>query len=158
MWEARRVTHTARMAQWARGFFEEYFRRLYRDRDLSVIDEMRAPEAGTKGLVEGRSYRAFVGRLHEVFDDAEIVIDRVIEQGEEAALFLRFVGRTRDGRRVEMRGSGCARLSNGKITDAQNVWDVLSLFGSLEEPIAGVTSIADAVEEIARRHGAREAT
>jgi ketosteroid isomerase-like protein len=143
------------MTQRAKGFFEEYFRRLYRERDLSVIDELRASEAGTKGLTSDGSYRAFVARTFEVFDDTEVVIDRVVEQGDEAALFLRFRARTKDGRRIEARGSGYVRFAGGKIAEAENLWDLLGLFASLGEPLEGVTTFSDAIARVGRR---REAT
>lgn len=146
------------MTQRAKGFFEAYFKRLYRDRDLSVIEELRSPEAGTKGLTRSGSYRDLVIRVFEVFDDTDVVIDRVVEQGDEAAVFVRFRGRAKDGRAVEVPGSGYVRFENGRIAHAENVWDVLALFTSLGEPIGGVSTFADALEVVGRQHGRKEAT
>ncbi|MBN8614387.1 MAG: nuclear transport factor 2 family protein [Deltaproteobacteria bacterium] len=143
------------MTQRARDVFETYFRRLYGDRDLRVIDEMRAPGAGTKGLSNTQaSYRQLVARILEVLPHTEITLERVVESGDEAALFMRFRGRTHDDRPIEMKGAGFLRFVDGKIDQVENLWDVAGLLASLGDTKSTAATLADAVEHIASVHGA----
>lgn len=139
----------------ARAFCERYFERLYTERNASVIDEMRAPSAGANGLASDGQYRALIERVHATFDDITMKVERVVQSGDEAMLALRFRASTLDGKRVEMRGSSYVRFEGGKIFDSDNVWDIAGLFASLGSPLDDISTVRDAVEHVAQRHGAR---
>jgi ketosteroid isomerase-like protein len=143
------------MNEGAKQFCERYFARLYGARDLSVIDELREPDAGAKGLAANGAYRELCARVLATFDAIEMKIDRVVESGDEAMLFMRFCATTRDGKRVEMRGSSYVRIAGAKLRDSDNVWDIAGLFASLGEPIDAITTVADAIERVANNHGAK---
>lgn len=149
------------MTQSGRAIFERYFHRLYVDRDLDVIEEMRASTAGARGLSnDTRGHRDLVSRIHETFADAAMVIERCVESGNDVALLLRFQGTTRSGRRLTVMGSGFARIIDGRIDDVVNLWDVAGLVGDLadDKHTAEIRTLSQAVDHIAtleRRDGSR---
>jgi ketosteroid isomerase-like protein len=115
----------------ARALFETWFRRVWRERDLSAIDELRSDDAASVGLgataLPNAQLRMFYMHVLEVFTDTAVHIDRFVEQDGEITVAARFTGRARDGRRVECRGMGFARIVDGKIVEGDNLWDVAAL-------------------------------
>lgn len=114
-----------------RAIFETFFRRLYRERDPSVIAELRDDRARSEGLarepLSNDAFARFHAKVMEVFREIEVKIDRLVEQDGHVALALRFIGTTHGGKRVEVGGAAFARIVDGRIAESQNLWDVASL-------------------------------
>lgn len=129
------------MTQGARDILQGHFDRLYRQRDLGVIEEGQATDAVRE--------REFVSRVHEVFSQAEVVLGRVVEQGNEIAATFQLQGTTASGKTASMQGAGFFRLTAGRLECTHCVWDVLALYASLEAPLDGVLDAVDALERVA---------
>jgi ketosteroid isomerase-like protein len=110
-----------------------WFRRVWDERDPTVIDELFVPEGhGAVGLAETpigpKEFRGFWNMLAGAIDNTSIVIDHLMIQGEQCMFVARFRGiHTKSGNAVEMRFAGHAVVRNGKIVDATNVLDALAL-------------------------------
>lgn len=119
----------------ARALFEQWFHRIWRERDLSAIDELRADDAQSTGLaakpLSNTEMRAFYAQVHEVLGNTHVAIDRFLEQDGQVAIAARFSGVTRDGKRVEFRGMGFATIVGGKIVEGENLWDVSGLVAQI---------------------------
>ena len=120
----------------------EWFDRLWAQRDPSVIDELRAPDAKSVGLesnpLEGReSFRNFHARALEVFAKTRVEILDAIESGDRCAVLARFYGTTKKGVEVTVEGGGHLRIVDGKVATGHNVWNVGAAAKALGLPACG---------------------
>lgn len=139
----------------ARALFELWFDRLWRQRDASVIDELRDDDAGSIGLgrapMSNADFRAMHARYCEIFETMNVVIERYVQQGDDVGMTLRFTGTTRRGRPVTVRGAAFARVVGDRITDSENLWDVAALLSQLDaEKAIKATTLDDAAPVLAR--------
>lgn len=110
-----------------------WFRRVWDERDPTVIDEMFVPERhGAVGLAEKpigpKEFRAFWDLLAGAIDKTSIVIDEIMTHGEHSLFVARFRGtHKKTEKAVEMRFAGHAIVKGGKIVEATNVLDALAL-------------------------------
>lgn len=107
--------------------------RLWNDRDPAVIEELFLPDGCAEGLqakpvIGPREFRAFWDMLSTAIVETNVEIEHIMTHGEEALLVASFRGVHRDSRsEVHMRFAAHAIVRDGKIVDATNVLDALSL-------------------------------
>ncbi len=132
-----------------RALFETFFDRLYRQRDPSVIAELRDDGARSDGLsrepLSNEGFARFHAKVLEVFREIEVKIDRLVEQDGQVALSLRLVGTTHAGTAVEVGGAAFARVVDGRIAQSHNLWDVATLVKQLGVERSEVSPILDEV-------------
>lgn len=120
----------------ARELAERWFEELWIGGDQRVLDELRLPRARSSGLSGKALTNAELGslqaRMREVFSEIAWSIEKIVEQGPDAAIATRLTLRTRRGRKkVELRGIAILRLADGRIAEAENLWDVAGLVRQL---------------------------
>ncbi|QDT15806.1 ester cyclase [Alienimonas californiensis] len=121
----------------------EWCRRAFAGRDLSVVDELIAPDIA--GQAEGEAYRgreairARYAGLHAAFDPIELSIDRLTTDGQTVAVQwtaeVRHVGEFHgvpaQGRRATVSGYSWVRFENGLMAEFRDHWDVPALLRTL---------------------------
>lgn len=117
------------MAQW--------LRRLWRERDASVIDELYHPEGVAHGihgepLVGAEAFRAFHRSMLAAFPEIDVRVEEELVRGDRVALRLAAemtpLGATEP---IPVLGAGFATIRDGRITEAHNCWDFLGLMEGL---------------------------
>jgi len=107
--------------------------RLWNDRDPDVIEELFLPDGCAEGLdakpiIGPKEFRAFWELLAGAIVETNVQIEHLMSKGEEALLVASFRGVHRITRsEVHMRFAAHAVVRDGKIVDATNVLDALSL-------------------------------
>lgn len=119
-----------------RELAERWFEELWIGGDQRVLDELRVPRARSSGLsgktLTNADLATFQARMREAFSEVAWSIEKIVEQGPDAAIATRLTLRTRRGRKkVELRGIAILRLEDGKIAEAENLWDVAGLVRQL---------------------------
>lgn len=126
-----------------RRWFEEVWNRGRAE----AIDEMFDEEGVAHGLADEpgaplrgpANFRAFHGRFREAFPDVEVVVDDVVSEGDRVAARCTVRGRHQGDtlgmratqRPVEFTGMTFVRVRGGKIVEAWNNFDFLSMFRQL---------------------------
>jgi steroid delta-isomerase-like uncharacterized protein len=134
--------------QLARKWFEE----IWNHRRFDVIDELMGDpcvihDAGTRpgDVHRPAEFRAIAEALHRTISGIHIEIEDVLADGEQAVIRCLVTGtHTGDGlgvrptnRPVRIRGMAWARWRDGKLAEAWNSFDLLSLYeqiGAVERP------------------------
>lgn len=116
----------------ARAFFEEWFQRLWRELDASVIDDRCHEEVlvhGLDGPRRGREqFREFYGLLRTLFPEGLAVnVDAAIGSDDMVMVRCSARGRTCKGGEVDFIGFAQARIVDGKMAEAWNCWDFLTM-------------------------------
>jgi len=140
----------------ARAVLERFFHRLYVERDVRAIAEMREDGAGSVGLGPGilsnAEFERFVVSLLASFSALEVSIHRFVQEGDECAMSLVFSGTTQSGRPVQVRGTAFARVQGGRILSSENLWDVASLLAQVDDaPAPRATELVSAIALLTRR-------
>lgn len=140
----------------ARAVLERFFHRLYVERDLRAIAEMRDDGAASVGLGPGilsnAEFERFVASLLASFSSVEVTIHRFVQEGDECAMSLVFSGTTGSGRAVRIRGAAFARVAGGRILSSENLWDVASLLAQADDaPAPRATELVAAIALLTRR-------
>ena len=135
-------------------FVDTWFEEVWRKGRLEAIDEMVADDAVMHGLAEpgavargGAGFKPFVARMRAAFPDVDIRPQQLVE--EDDVIVTRWVatmthqgdqlGVPATGRRVSIDGVTIVRLRDGKIVEAWNHYDQLSLMqqiGALQPRVA----------------------
>ena len=120
----------------ARTWFEE----VWNQGSEQAIDRLMAPDAVFHGLpvpvVGPAQFKPFHRSYRNAFPDIHIEIDDLVCHGDRVALKCTVTGTHRgDGlgiaatnRPVTITGMGLARIENGRIVEAFNTFDFLSLY------------------------------
>lgn len=120
----------------ARTWFEE----VWNQGSEQAIDRLMAPDAAFHGLpvpvVGPNEFKPFHKSFRNAFPDIHIDIDELVCQGDRVAVKCTVTGTHRgDGlgiaatnRPVTVTGMGMARIENGRIVEAFNTFDFLSLY------------------------------
>jgi hypothetical protein len=114
-----------------------WFQRVWTDRDATGIDEMFVPEGhGVVGLAKAaigpKEFRGFWDMITAALRDTKVVLDHIAVTGQDSLFLGRLMGTSvRGGTSVEVRFAGHAVVKEGKIVDATNVVDFLSLMQQL---------------------------
>lgn len=120
-----------------------YHDRLWGQGDLTVIDEIWHPEAKVAltdfadtalSAVKADATRYFVA-----FTDVATTIHTLLAEGDKVVLHWSTSGRhigpygdiAATGRTITMAGIDILTLTDGRITEAQSMWDGLSVFDQL---------------------------
>ncbi len=136
-----------------RDVLERWFDELWTKRNSSIIDELVDPDCRTHGLpsaLHGPSgFRLFYNLFGSAFRSVRIHIDEVIESGDRIAIRCTASVVTHDGKVFEVAGGGMARLREGRMIEAWNQWDFLTLLGAMGH-VKG-TAFVEAMQDEARR-------
>lgn len=127
-----------------RQFLEDWYRRVWMEGDLDAIDEFFAPRAGADGImpdgqVGAEDFRALVPAMRDAVRNLVIEINRhkEIDDWIWAQFTARAIG-AHDMREINAQGQVMVHIEDGKITEAYNVFDFLTLFsqsGQLPEDV-----------------------
>jgi steroid delta-isomerase-like uncharacterized protein len=138
-------------------FVDTWFEEVWRKGRPEAIDEMVADDAVMHGLGEadavvrgGAGFKPFVERMRGAFPDVDIRPVQMIE--EDDLIATRWVatmthrgdqlGVPATGRRVTVTGMTIVRLRDGKIVEAWNNYDQLSLLQQIGALQPAVTLVA----------------
>ncbi len=140
-------------------FIDTWFEEVWRKGSAEAIDAMVADDAVMHGLGEGDAvvrggggFKPFVERMRGAFPDVDIRPVQTIE--EDDLIATRWVatmthqgnqlGVPATGRRVTVTGMTIVRLRDGKIVEAWNNYDQLSLMQQIGALKPTVALVADA--------------
>ena len=125
----------------------EWFERVWNRGEEGAIDALLATDARMYGLPtpDGRplvgpaAFKPFWRRFRDAFPDMRIEIVRTVTEGELVAIQARVTGThagagldvppTRNA--VEVWGMGMARIADGRIVEAWNAYDFMTLYMQL---------------------------
>ncbi|MEX0283618.1 MAG: ester cyclase [Paracoccaceae bacterium] len=114
-----------------------WYRRVYAEEDLSAIDDMLEPRTDAKGLggqplLGPEDFKGFVQGMLALLSDIDISIDKSMEEGDWLASVITISARCRNtGKPITVPGQVMAKVEDGKITEAHNAVDFLSMFSQL---------------------------
>ncbi len=129
--------------------WQTWCRRVWKEQDTSAIDEMFIPEGTARGLgphlkladesfqeheiIGPEGFKAFHKCIVDMMDDIEIRTTHSMEEGDWIAALCVFRA-TKKGSdaTVKMTGTVFLKIAEGKIVEAYNHWDFLSLFEQLD--------------------------
>ena len=145
---------TSDNAALVRRWFEEVWNKGREE----AIDEMFGEEAVARGLAdEGGAplrgpagFKPFFRRFREAFPELEVVVEETVSEGDKVAARCTVRGRhggdtlgfAASGRAVEFTGMTIARVRGGKIVEAWNNFDFMSMFQQLGAPVPGAAPAA----------------
>jgi steroid delta-isomerase-like uncharacterized protein len=109
-----------------------------------------ASEGGVEGLRGPAGFKVFHQRFREAFPGVEVVVDDAISDGDKVAARCTVrarhegdaLGYRATGRPVEFTGMTFARVRDGKIVEAWNSFDFMSMFEQI-----GVLRLEDTAAE-----------
>jgi hypothetical protein len=120
-----------------REVMETWFRRVWTEEDSTAIDELFIPDGEARGLganflIGPQGFKQFHSALCGLLADFVITIDKSLEVEEwiSAVCTLRAKSQ-KSGIPIEITGSVMVRIADGKLTEAYNHWDFLSMFSQL---------------------------
>lgn len=116
----------------ARAFLEEWFRRLWRELDASVVDDRCAEDVlvhGLDGPRRGREqFREFYAVLRALFPGGlDVAVDAALGRDEMVMVRCTARGQTGGGKAVDFTGFAQARIVDGKMAEAWNCWDFMTM-------------------------------
>ena len=138
----RKDNETSDNAALVRRWFEE----VWNKGRAEAIDEMFAEDgvahglAGDAGSLRGPAgFRPFFRSFHDAFPDIRVVVEDVIAEGDKVAALCSVqathqgdtLGFAATGRPVEIGGMTFLRVRDGKIVEAWNNFDFMSMFQQL---------------------------
>ena len=121
----------------SREVMETWFRRVWNEEDSNAIEELFIPDGHARGLganvlIGPQGFKQFHTALCKLLSDFVITIDRSVESGEWISTVCTLRAKAqRSGAPIEFTGSVMVRIADGKLTEAYNHWDFLSLFCQL---------------------------
>ena len=154
---AARASNTPPLATPNRRFLDEWFHRLWGLRDRSVIDEKVHDDCVIIGLPDTNSrasFHAFFDAFASAFPKVEIKVEQSVEDGETIAFRCSAAATDDDGQVHPFAGGGFVRVRDGKMIEAWNQWDFLSLMESAGAIPKG--SFGDALAKLAKQRAARK--
>ena len=139
-----------------------WFEEVWNKGRAEAIDELFDEEGLAHGLADETgaplrgpaNFRVFHSRFREAFPGVEVIVDDAISEGDRVAARCTVRGRHEGGtlgfaatqRAVEFTGMTFARVRGGKIVEAWNNFDFMSMFqqlGALRLEAAPAASDAD---------------
>ena len=136
-----------------RDLLDCWFAELWVKRNPAIIDEMVDPECTIHGLPGVKHGPAGFRPFHELFTRAfsrvEIHVDDALEAGDRIGFRCTVTVLTRGGRPFDFTGGGICRFREGRIVEAWNMFDNLSLLTSLG--YVAPTCFLDALQDVVRR-------
>jgi len=146
------------MSEENKALVRRWFEEVWNRGRAEAIDEMFAEEGVAHGLADESGaplrgpahFRAFHQRFREAFPDIEVVVEDTVSEGDKVAARCTVRGRHRGDTLgfkatdspVEFDGICIVRVSGGKIIEAWNNFDFMSMFRQLgalrlDAPAAG---------------------
>ncbi|MBX3171548.1 MAG: ester cyclase [Candidatus Eremiobacteraeota bacterium] len=115
------------------SIIHEWFRRLYEENDLDVIEELMHPENLSLGLVDNpvglESFKAVYSAFFRIWSDLQVTVLETFEEDDRVAGRWVLHGTHRaTGNRLVWPGSLFARIKDGKFLECTNYLDYLDLF------------------------------
>lgn len=127
---------------------ETWFQRVWADEDPEAIEEMFIDEGTARGLgtyvTEGqgsfldheligpKGFKEFHKALLGLVGDVKIEITKSMEQGDWLAVLCVFKAKKRGtDQKVQTTGTVFIKITDGKLIEAYNHFDFMSLFGQL---------------------------
>ncbi len=116
----------------------QWFIRVWNERDGAAIDELMEPDVQSHGLVETivgtRPWREkFYDPMWQTFSEVHMIVEDEIVAGDKvfARLSCDLTPRV-TGKPVRIRGCCVVRVKNGRIAEAWDTWDFLTLLEGME--------------------------
>ena len=135
------------MSEENKALVRRWFEEVWNKGQAEAIDEMFAEEGVAHGLADETAaplrgpshFKTFHGRFREAFPDVEVTVEDVIAEGDRVAARCSVrashqsdsLGFAATGRAVEFTGMTFARVADGKIVEAWNNFDFMSMYGQL---------------------------
>ena len=120
-----------------RDVVETWFRRVWKEEDTSAIDELFLPDGQARGLganvlIGPADFKQFHAALCAQLSGIVITADKSLEEGDWISVVCTLHAQRQDtGAPVTMTGSVMVRIVDGKLVEAYNHWDFLTLYGQL---------------------------
>jgi hypothetical protein len=107
---------------------ERWFTALFRERDPSVIAELRSERATSTGLAPSPivgvdAWEAFYRRVTAVLTDTDVRFDSIVAEDDRVAVLFTITGTIR-GKAAELSGACFGRVVEGRLVEGRNVVDV----------------------------------
>lgn len=115
-----------------------WFDRVWNAKDPSAIDDLMDTSAAAKGLGASTQtgpadFRNFWEAMYAHFEEIEITLDKIIEQGEWVSTHFTVTGQsTSQDAPVIFTGQSFTRIADDKIVEAYNAVDFMSMFEQLD--------------------------
>ncbi len=141
------------MSEENKALVRRWFEEVWNKGRAEAIDELFAEDGTAHGLAGETgeplrgpaNFRVFHRTFREAFPDIEVVVEDVITEGDKLAARCSVrgshqsdtLGFAATGRPVEFTGMTIARISDGKIVEAWNNFDFMTMFqqlGALQPP------------------------
>ena len=116
----------------------QWFDRVWNSKDPSAIDDLMDISAAAQGLGASLQtgpvdFRNFWEAMYEHFAEIQITLDKIIEQGEWASAHFTVTGESpSQDAPVVFTGQSIIRAEDGKIAEAYNAVDFMSMFEQLD--------------------------
>ena len=130
-----------------KAFIRRWFEEVWNKGREEAIDEMFAAEGVANGLVDESGqplrgpagFKPFFRKFREAFPEIEVIVEDAIAEGDKVAARCTVRGRHRGDtlgfaatqQPVEFTGMSIVRISQGKIVEAWNNFDFMSMFQQL---------------------------
>ncbi|WP_171125134.1 MULTISPECIES: ester cyclase [unclassified Ruegeria] len=115
----------------------EWYSEVWENGNTDAIDQYFAPEAMAEGLIPemqvgADEFRDLVMAFRHILGDIQVNIPKIIEDGDWVSAILH-VSTTRadNGAPLQATGSMIGRIKNGRVVEAYNQFDFISLFEQL---------------------------
>ena len=129
------------MSQTNSAIARRWFKELWSDGDINVIDQLAARDAIGHGQIEQDGqinmdqFRALFLSVRNAFPDIHFAIEQTVAEGDMVVVRWRaiathngeFLGTAPTNRRVEFTGMSMMKMANGKIVRGWDNWDQLAL-------------------------------
>jgi predicted ester cyclase len=116
----------------------QWFQQVWNEGREDAIDKLMTEDANAHGIVaDGQpkgaaGFKIFYKNFREQFHDIEIDIEDIVSQGEmESARTTVKAVDAASGKKVQFTGICMARVEDGKIAEAWNNYDFLSMYQQL---------------------------
>jgi steroid delta-isomerase-like uncharacterized protein len=135
------------MSEENRALIRRWFEEVWNKGRAEVIDELFAEEGVAHGLADASgeelrgpaNFRAFQQNFREAFPDIEVVVEDTVAEGDKVAARCTVRGSHRGHtlgfaateRPAEFTGICIVRISDGRIVEAWNNFDFMSMFRQL---------------------------
>ncbi|HEX3560447.1 MAG TPA: ester cyclase [Pyrinomonadaceae bacterium] len=135
------------MSEHNKAFIRRWFEEVWNKGREEAIDEMMGEECAANGLVDEsgqplrgpEEFKPFFRKFREGFPNVEVVVEDVIAEGDWVAARCSVRGHHRGDalgfaateRPVEFTGMTIVRISQGKIVEAWNNFDFMTMYQQL---------------------------
>ena len=135
------------MSQENKALIHRWFEEVWTKGRAEAIDEMFAAEGVAHGLADDSGkelrgpvdFKPFFQKFRTAFPDIEVVVEDTVAEGDKVAARCRVRGKHQADslgfaatqRPVEFTGIAIVRISQGKIVEAWNNFDFMSMFKQL---------------------------